>query len=105
MAQIIQDSSFEEEVIKSDIPVLLDFYADWCGPCRMVSPILEELSGEYTGKAKICKINIDENQETTSKYGVLSIPTMILFKDGEVVEQVVGAKSKEELKNLLDKNT
>ena len=104
MAQMVTDSAFDDEVLKSDLPVLVDFFAEWCGPCRSIAPIIDELSEEYTGKFKIVKLNIDENPETTGKYGVMSIPTMIIFKAGDVAEQVVGARKKEDIKELLDKH-
>ncbi|MBT5016944.1 thioredoxin [Candidatus Peregrinibacteria bacterium] len=96
------DDNFEEEVLKSDIPVLVDFYADWCGPCKMLAPVLEELAGEYEGKVKIGKVNVDEAGATAGKYGVMSIPTIIFVKGGEVVDQAVGFVPKEELAKKLD---
>jgi thioredoxin 1 len=89
------DSSFENDVIKSDQPVLVDFWAEWCGPCKMVSPILEELAGEFGEKVKIVKVNIDANPETPTKYGVRGIPTLMMFKGGELVETKVGAMPKQ----------
>ena len=89
------DSSFENDVIKSDQPVLVDFWAEWCGPCKMVSPILEELAGELGDKVKIVKVNIDANPETPTKYGVRGIPTLMMFKGGELVETKVGAMPKQ----------
>jgi thioredoxin 1 len=100
----INDASFKSEVTDSPIPVLVDFWAPWCGPCKMIAPVLEEIANEYDGKVKVVKINIDENQTTPSNYGVRSIPTLILFKDGHEVEKIIGAQSKENLKQLVDKS-
>lgn len=96
------DNSFEEDVLNSDKPVLVDFWAEWCGPCRMVGPVVDELAGEYEGKAKIGKVNVDENAEISTKYGIRSIPSLLIFKDGEVVDQIVGAVPKNQLKKQLD---
>lgn len=95
-------ANFEEEVIKSDVPVLVDFYADWCGPCKMMAPLVEELAKEYEGKVKVGKCNIDEELETAQKYNVLSIPTFIVFKGGEAVDTQIGAVSKAELENKIN---
>jgi len=100
----VTDSSFEEDVLKADLPVLLDFWAEWCGPCKMIAPVLDELSGEYAGKLKICKINIDENEATAPKYGVRGIPTLMLFKDGNIEATKVGALSKSQLAAFIDSN-
>lgn len=102
MAQHFTDENFQMEVLESDIPVLVDFYADWCGPCKMVAPIIEELAGEYEGKIKIGKLNVDEELNTTEKYRVMSIPTLIFFKNGTAVETMVGAVPKKSLKEKLD---
>jgi len=96
------DDSFENDVLKADKPVLVDFWAEWCGPCRMVGPIVEEMAGEYEGKAKIGKVNVDENAEIATKYGIRSIPSLLIFKNGEVVDQIVGAVPKKQLKKQLD---
>lgn len=96
------DDSFEEDVLNSDTPVLVDFWAEWCGPCRMVGPVVDELAGEYEGKAKIGKVNVDENSEISTKYGIRSIPSLLIFKNGEVVDQIVGAVPKNQLKKQLD---
>lgn len=96
------DDSFEEDVLNSDKPVLVDFWAEWCGPCRMVGPVVEELAGEYEGKAKIGKVDVDSNPEISTKYGIRSIPSLLIFKNGEVVDQIVGAVPKAQLKKQLD---
>jgi|SRR5436305_169962 thioredoxin 1 len=97
------ESNFNEEVLKSGPPVLVDFWAEWCGPCKMLSPVLDELAGEYGGKIKIAKVNIDENPNLATQYKVTAIPTLLLFKNGQVMEQVVGLKSKRDLKASLDR--
>ena len=101
---VISDDTFDQEVIKSDIPVLVDFWAQWCGPCRMIAPAVGELAEEYNGRVAVGKLNIDENPDTPQKYGVRSIPTLLLFKDGKVVESTVGVAGKEQLAALLDKH-
>jgi thioredoxin 1 len=95
------DNNFDEEVLKSDKPVLVDFWAEWCGPCRMVGPIVEELAGEYEGKAKIGKVDVDSNPEVSVKYGIRSIPSLLIFKNGEVVDQIIGAVPKAHLEKQL----
>lgn len=96
------DSNFESEVLNSDTPVLVDFWAEWCGPCRMIGPVVEEMAGEYDGKAKIGKVNVDNNPEISVKYGIRSIPALLIFKDGQVVDQIVGAVPKPQLTKQLD---
>ena len=100
----VTDSSFEEEVLKAPGPVLVDFWAEWCGPCKMIAPVLEEISGEYAGKLKIIKLNIDENPATPPKYGIRGIPTLMLFKNGNVEATKVGAVSKSQLSAFIDGN-
>ena len=98
------DEGFDTDVLQSDKPVLVDYWAEWCGPCKMIAPILEEVASEYGEKIKICKMNIDENQETPPRYGIRGIPTLILFKNGEVEATKVGALSKSQLQSFLDDN-
>jgi len=107
MAEVtLSESNWEEEVIKSDIPVMIDFWATWCAPCRMVSPMVEEFSNEYEGKIKVGKLNVDENSSIAGKYRIMGIPTILFFKNGNVVDQVVGAVPKkifeEKVKNILN---
>jgi thioredoxin 1 len=104
MALEISDANFKSEVIESSMPVLVDFWAPWCGPCKMIAPVLDELAQEYEGKVKIVKLNVDEHQNTATEFGIRSIPTLILFKDGKVLEQTIGAQSKELLKKLVEKS-
>ncbi len=99
----VGDSNFEEEILKSDIPALVDFWASWCAPCRAIAPIVEGMAKNYADKVKVAKLNVDENPSTPGKYGVRGIPTLILFKDGEVVDQVVGAVPKSQIVNLIEK--
>ena len=103
MAQQFTDQNFEAEVLKSEKPVLVDFWAAWCGPCQMMGPIIEEIAEEVKDKYKVGKLNVDENRETASKYGIMSIPTLIIFKGGKEVKQLVGVQSKEGLKEELEK--
>ena len=97
------DANFDGEVVKSGTPVLVDFWAEWCGPCRLMGPILDELAPVYTGKLKIGKLNVDESQDAPSKFGVMNIPTMILFKGGKEIERFVGATSKADLQKKIDR--
>ncbi|AIH04358.1 MULTISPECIES: thioredoxin [Thermodesulfobacterium] len=99
----VTDETFETEVLKSPIPVLVDFWAAWCGPCRVIAPIIDELAEEFEGKVKVMKLNVDENPVTPGKYGIRAIPTLIIFKNGEPVEVIVGAVSKNTIVNALNK--
>lgn len=103
ITQISDAKSWEIDVINSNIPVFVDFWAEWCGPCRMVSPVVEELAGEYEGKVKFVKVDVDQANDLASKYNVFSIPTLILLNKGEVIGQQVGAASKESYKNMIDR--
>lgn len=98
------DANFDEKVIKADKLTVVDFWAEWCAPCRMIAPTLAELAGEYTGKVVIGKVNVDENNKTATKYGIRSIPTLLFFRDGQIRKQVVGVRSKEELAEAIDEN-
>jgi thioredoxin 1 len=100
----LTDTNFEEEVIKSDVPVLVDYWAEWCGPCKMIAPVLDEIAGEYQGKVKIAKLNIDDNPQTPPRYGIRGIPTLMLFKNGDVEATKVGAVSKSQLTAFIDSN-
>lgn len=100
----VTDANFEAEVLQSATPVLVDYWAEWCGPCRMIAPILDEIAGEYAGRVKICKLNVDENQGTPPKYGIRGIPTLMLFHNGNVEATKVGAISKSQLTAFLDSN-
>ena len=100
----VSDASFDQDVLKSDTPVLVDYWAEWCGPCKMIAPILEEVAKDYDGRVDIAKLNVDEHQSTPGKYGIRGIPTLMLFKNGAVVATKVGALSKSQLALFLDNN-
>ncbi len=100
----VTDDSFENEVLKSNEPVLVDYWAEWCGPCKMIAPVLDDIAGEYKGKVKIAKLNIDDNPNTPPRYGIRGIPTLMLFKNGEVEATKVGAVSKSQLTAFIDSN-
>ena len=97
----VSDSNFEDEIIKSEIPVIVDFWAPWCGPCHMVSPVVEELAQQYDGKFKVAKMNVDENVETPTRYGIRAIPTLLVFKDGELKDTIVGAVGKANIEKSM----
>ena len=99
----VNDKNFADEVLNAQLPVLVDFWATWCGPCRSISPIIEELSKEFTGRIKVTKLNVDENPATPSQYGVRGIPTLILFKEGKILDQIVGAVPKARLITMIEK--
>ena len=98
----VSDSDFQSQVLEAELPTVVDFGAEWCGPCRMVSPIVEELAAEYQGKVRFVQMNVDENPATPANYGIMSIPTLILFKNGKVVDKIIGARSKDDFKEWLD---
>lgn len=100
----LSNDIFEQEVVKSDKPVLIDFWATWCGPCRAVAPVIDQLADSFNGKVKVAKVNVDEQSELASRFRIMSIPTVILFKNGEVVEKLIGARSYDEFSKLLEKN-
>lgn len=97
----VNDENFKQEVLESDVPTLVDFWADWCMPCHMVAPVVEEIAREYQGKLKVCKLNVDEARNTASNYGIMSIPTLAIFKNGKVADKIVGALSKTELEKVI----
>jgi len=101
MSAVFNDNNFEEEVIKSKLPVLVDFYAEWCGPCKMMAPLIDKLAKEYDGKWKIAKVNVDESPQTSAKYGIQSIPSLKFFKNGEVVDELLGFQSEDNIKAKL----
>ena len=100
----VSDADFQNEVLSSDVPVLVDFWAEWCGPCKMIAPVLEEIANEYGDKLKVCKVDVDANPDLPGKFGIRGIPTLLLFKDGGVAATKVGALSKTQLKEFLDAN-
>ena len=104
MKEITSTQQFEQEVLNSSKPVFVDFWAEWCGPCRMVSPTVEELSGEYEGKVDFVKVNVDQNNELSQKYGIFSIPTLAIFENGKVIAQTAGAASKDKIRSYIDSN-
>lgn len=103
MAAIFTSENFEADVLKSEVPVLVDFYADWCGPCKAMAPVVDQLAESYEGKVKVGKINVDENQDVSVKYGIMSIPTILLIKGGSVVEKFVGMRDKKDLEAAIEK--
>lgn len=100
----MSDGAFDAEVLKSEIPALVDFWAEWCQPCKVLAPTIEELANEFEGKVLVGKLNVDDNPETATKYGIRGIPTLLLFKNGEVAQQMVGVKSKAEIKKLIEES-
>lgn len=100
----LNSTTFNTEISNSQVPVLVDFWAEWCGPCRMIAPVVEELANEYAGRLKVAKLNVDENRDTAIQYGVMSIPTLILFKNGQPVERIVGFRPFSDLKSVIDKH-
>jgi thioredoxin 1 len=101
---IVNDGNFSKEVLEADIPVLVDFWAEWCGPCRMVAPILDKLAGEFQGRLKVTKLNVDENRQTAGKYGIMSIPTLIIFKNGEIKDKIMGALPEAKLRQRVEES-
>jgi thioredoxin 1 len=99
--QYVTDEQFDTEVLKSEVPVLVDFWATWCGPCRLITPIIEELQGEFTGRAKMFKLDVDNNQKTAMQYGIRSIPTILIFKGGQVVDSIIGAVPRQQIESRL----
>ncbi|UCD54506.1 MAG: thioredoxin [Dehalococcoidia bacterium] len=98
----VSDQNFDNEVIKSTLPVLVDLWAPWCSPCRMLAPVIEKLAEKYSGKVKFCRVNVDDNSQTAAKYGVMSIPTLMFFKDGKAVDTVIGAVPEQDLQSKID---
>lgn len=103
MIQAVTKDNFDNEILKAQIPVVVDFYADWCGPCKMMSPLMEKLSGEYEGKVKFCKVNVDDEEELAIQNEVQSIPLFVLYKDGQVIDKAVGARAEDEMRELISK--
>jgi thioredoxin 1 len=99
----VTDASFEQEILQSTLPVLVDFWASWCAPCRMIGPVVEDVAGEYSGRLKVAKMNVDDNMNTPSRFGIRGIPALLFFKNGEVVEQVVGAVPRSQVVTLIEK--
>ena len=99
---VVNDENFDQEVLKSNVPVLVDFWAEWCGPCRMIPPLVSEIAVEYKDKLKVCKLNVEEGRQTSTNYGIMSIPTIIIFKNGEIVDKVVGAVPKNDLVSRIN---
>ena len=104
MTITVNETDFDTEVLGSDMPVLVDFWAEWCMPCRMIAPVIDEISEEFSGRVKVCKINVDEASAVAAKYGVMSIPTLAIFKDGEVTDKMVGAASRDAIRQKLEEN-
>ena len=103
MIQAVTKDNFDNEILKAQIPVVVDFYADWCGPCKMMSPLMEKLSSEYEGKVKFCKVNVDDEEELAIQNEVQSIPLFVLYKDGQVIDKAVGARAEDEMRELISK--
>ena len=101
-ATAVTDATFEKEVLSGELPVVVDFWAEWCGPCKVIAPVLDELASEFAGKVKVTKLNVDENPSTSAKFGIRSIPTLMFFKNGQLVDQLVGAASKNDLKKKFE---
>ena len=99
----VTDANFDEEVLKSELPVLVDFWAEWCGPCKMMAPVIQQVAGEYSGRLKVCKVDTESSQNSAIKYGITAIPTLIVFKNGEEVERLVGAQTADAIKSAVDK--
>jgi thioredoxin 1 len=103
-APAVTDATFDAEVLKSEVPVLVDFWATWCGPCKAIGPVVEEMAAKYQGKAKVVKVNTDENPKTPSQYNIRSIPTLLVFKGGKVVDQIVGAAPRDKIEGMITKS-